>query len=93
MDKSQPCIVDWVSGCFAVVRKDFFENVSGFDERYFLYFEDVDLCRKARQFSHFVVFDPRMQIVHKARHQSASREGVVRSIVFNQVARYHIFPG
>ncbi len=90
MDKSRPSIVDWVSGCFAVVRKDFFTQVSGFDERYFLYFEDVDLCRKARQFSRFVVFDSRMVIVHRARHQSASREGVVRSIVFNHVARYHI---
>lgn len=90
MDKSCPCIVDWVSGCFAVVRKDYFLQVAGFDERFFLYFEDVDLCRKARQFTKYVVFDPRLTIIHRARHQSASRNGVFRSIIFNHVARYHI---
>jgi len=91
MDKTTPTIVDWVSGCFAIVRRDFFTHVSGFDERYFLYFEDVDLCRKARQFAKLVVFDPRVTIIHRASHQSASNRGVLRSILFNHVTRYHIF--
>jgi N-acetylglucosaminyl-diphospho-decaprenol L-rhamnosyltransferase len=90
MDKSKPCLVDWVSGCFAVVKRDLFESVSGFDERYFLYFEDVDLCRKFRQFSLGVVFDPRVSVVHVASHESAKRRGVLRSMLLNPVARYHI---
>jgi N-acetylglucosaminyl-diphospho-decaprenol L-rhamnosyltransferase len=90
MDKSLPCLVDWVSGCFAVVRRDVFESVSGFDERYFMYFEDVDLCRKFRQFSLDVVFDPRVSVIHVASHESAKRRGVLRSLLLNQVARYHV---
>jgi N-acetylglucosaminyl-diphospho-decaprenol L-rhamnosyltransferase len=90
MDKSMPCLVDWVSGCFAVVRRDLFEAVSGFDERYFMYFEDVDLCRKFRQFSFDVVFDPRVSVIHVASHESAKRRGVFRSLLLNPVARYHV---
>jgi GT2 family glycosyltransferase len=90
MDKSKPCFVDWVSGCFAVVRRDLFEHVAGFDERYFMYFEDVDLCRKFRQFSLGVVFDPRVTVIHVASHESAKRRGVFRSLLFNPVARYHV---
>jgi len=89
MDKSEPCLVDWVSGCFAVVRRDLFEAVTGFDERYFLYFEDVDLCRKFRQLSFDVVFDPRVSVIHVASHESAKRRGVFRSLLLNPAARYH----
>ena len=90
MDKENPCYVDWVSGCFAVVRRDAFESVSGFDERYFMYFEDVDLCRKFRQFSLGVIFDPRIDVVHVASHASAKRRGVFRSLLFNPIARHHV---
>jgi len=37
----------WVSGCAMLVRADLFERVGGFDERYFLYSEDVDFCMRA----------------------------------------------
>jgi GT2 family glycosyltransferase len=90
MDKSSPVIVDWVSGCFAIVKHQFFVDVGGFDERYFMYFEDVDLCRKARQYSKCVVFDPRVSVTHRAAHQSARVKGIFRSILINPLARYHM---
>ena len=90
MDKSIPCNVDWVSGCFMLISKKFFDQVSGFDDRYFLYFEDVDLCRKARQVRGNVLFDPRFEIIHKAEHASSKTNGIVRSLVLNSAARHHI---
>ena len=43
--KNSSTNVDWLSGCFMIVDRDSFEKVNGFDERFFLYFEDVDLCK------------------------------------------------
>lgn len=42
----EPIIVDWVSGFCMMIRSELFRRISGFDEDYFLYFEDVDICRR-----------------------------------------------
>src|SRR5580765_784340 len=40
--------VDWVAGMFIGFRREVYASVGGFDERYFLYYEDVDICRRLR---------------------------------------------
>lgn len=44
-----PCEVDWLDGAFLLLRPDALERVGGLDERYFLYFEEVDLCVRIRR--------------------------------------------
>ncbi len=56
--------VDWVSGAAMAMRKRTFDRLGGFDERYFLYFEDVDLCRRARREGIPVVYFPEARVEH-----------------------------
>lgn len=57
-------LFDWVSGCALFVRKDTFLDLGGFDEQFFLYFEDVDLCRRVREIGLAVVRDKHLPIIH-----------------------------
>jgi N-acetylglucosaminyl-diphospho-decaprenol L-rhamnosyltransferase len=56
--------VDWVTGCCLLVRRDCLQQLRGLDEAFFLYYEDVDLCRRARQQGWAVWYEPRLAVVH-----------------------------
>jgi GT2 family glycosyltransferase len=56
--------VDWVSGACLLTRRDVLETISGFDENFFLYSEDVDLCARIRSTGASVLFTPDVEIVH-----------------------------
>jgi GT2 family glycosyltransferase len=55
----------WVSGAAMFVRKDIFETIGGFDERFFLYFEDVDISQRVRTIGKAVAFYPDIVIRHQ----------------------------
>lgn len=61
-DRSHPC--DWVSGAGMVIRREVLEEIGLFDEGYFLYFEEVDLCRRAKSAGWEVWYLPEAGIVH-----------------------------
>ena len=61
---------DWVAGIFMFFSSSVFSEMNGFDERYFLYFEDVDLCSRLRLAGYQIVLDPRISVVHNARRDS-----------------------
>lgn len=73
----RPGEVDWVSGASLMMRTSAFEEVGGFDEKFFLYFEEVDLCRRAREKGWKVVYEPRVRIVH-LEGQTTGVGGAVR---------------
>jgi N-acetylglucosaminyl-diphospho-decaprenol L-rhamnosyltransferase len=62
--------VDWIAGMFMLFRSDAYQALGGFDERYFLYYEDVDFCRRMRQRRLAVVYDPRVEVIHDAQRAS-----------------------
>lgn len=58
------CDVPFVSGAFMFFRTEILKAVGGFDERYFLYFEDADLSRKIRDFGYRTVYFPDVSVTH-----------------------------
>ena len=61
---------DWIAGMFMLFKHDVFEKIGGFDERYFLYYEDVDLCARLASAGLRVVVCPGASAVHAARRES-----------------------
>lgn len=64
MDRSEERDVDWVSGAAMLVRREAFEQVEGFDEGFFMYVEDLDLCARMRQAGWKAVYYPKAQMLH-----------------------------
>ncbi len=60
----------WIHGCFFVIRKDLYEKVGGFDERFFLFFEDTDLCRKVLKAGFLVKQVQTAQAIHSNKRLS-----------------------
>lgn len=63
-DPSRPRDVDWVSGAAVWLRRDALETVGGWDERYFMYVEDVDLCWQLRNGGWRVGYEPGGVVTH-----------------------------
>ncbi|HEY5010280.1 MAG TPA: glycosyltransferase family 2 protein [Acidimicrobiales bacterium] len=71
--------VDWVSGAFFLARRDRFEEVGGFDERYFMFAEDMALCWQMRAHGHDVAATPDALVTHieGVSRARASREMLI----------------
>jgi len=54
-----------ISGGCILTRKSFFESIGSWNEKYFFYFEDMDLCRKINKIGKDVVYFPKSQIIHR----------------------------
>lgn len=73
-DSGQPSKVDWVPGAFALIRRSALEQVGEFDERFFLYYEEVDLCRRFQQAGWTIWYWPDVVIRHWGGESSKTVE-------------------
>jgi N-acetylglucosaminyl-diphospho-decaprenol L-rhamnosyltransferase len=83
----------WVSGACMFVRRSAYEQLGGFDEKYFMYFEDVDLCARAGRAGWRVVYAPSAKITHSGAHATSTSSKVMvrvhhRSAYVYLAARY-----
>lgn len=60
-----PLTVEYDSGCSLLIKKEVFEKIGLFDERFFMYFEDVDFCVRAKNAGLSVAVDPSTRMFHK----------------------------
>lgn len=67
----------WLSGAFFLARRSAFEAVGGFDEHFFMYFEDVDLGYRLGRAGWLCVYEPSAQIVHNGAHSTSADSGAM----------------
>jgi GT2 family glycosyltransferase len=71
LDPKQECEVDAVSGSFMFMPRALFQDIGGFDEAFFMYGEDLDICFRVKEKGFKVWYNPRTQIIHfKGRSSS-----------------------
>lgn len=63
-NENKPTEVDWVSGTALIISKKLFKKINGFDEGFFMYFEDQDLCLRAKKDKKKIIFYPSAKIYH-----------------------------
>jgi GT2 family glycosyltransferase len=68
-----PRAVDWVSGASMMIRREAFQSVGGFDERYFLYWEDADFCKRLLARGWQTAYVPRAVVTHHGGRSSRSQ--------------------
>ncbi len=73
LHRNEPCEVDWVSGAAMLLRREAAQRVGGFDEAYFMYVEDVDICWRLREAGYSVAYDPSLRLVHHIGRSSSQQ--------------------
>jgi N-acetylglucosaminyl-diphospho-decaprenol L-rhamnosyltransferase len=80
-----PQAVDWAAGMFVMFDAQAFRSVEGFDTDYFMYLEDVDICRRLNEAGHSICWIPTCSVIHDAQRASRRnwqhRKWHLRSVV------------
>jgi|GEM_PF-29072 len=88
-DLTQPKSVDWLIGSAMLVSRKDASTVGPMDDRYFMYMEDVDWCRRFWEKGRTVVYYPKAFVYHYHAKGSA-KGGFFGSLLFNRLTWYHI---
>ncbi len=83
-----PKTIDWVSGGGLFVNRETWQTLRGFDERFFLYFEDVDLCVRAQDLGVAIVSEERFAITHRGGKSFSSPESQKKYFYASQQQYY-----
>lgn len=83
---------DWVAGMFMLFRAKAFDGIGGFDERYHLYYEDVDICCRLRAHNYSLHYCTEIQVTHHAQ-RSSHRELRYLSWHASSMLRFFLSPG
>jgi N-acetylglucosaminyl-diphospho-decaprenol L-rhamnosyltransferase len=80
--------VDWVSGACILVRPEAFAAVDGFDDGYFMYFEDVDLAWRLAKLGWNTMYVPAARITHSGAHSTRTQADFMRRVHHQSAERY-----
>lgn len=85
----QAASVPWVLGAAIAVRRAVFEQVGGFDESFFMYFEEVDLCRRLRRDGWDIHYVPAARVTHLGAASTSQVRGEMAVEHFRSTLRFY----
>lgn len=74
-----PVEIDFISGCFMFFRTEVLKKCGGFDERYFMYFEDADITRKIQKLGK-TIYNPAIEVTHEWKRENRTLRGFLRQV-------------
>jgi len=80
--------IDWLSGACLLVRREAFAEAGKFDDRFFMYMEDIDLAKKLKNSGWKIIYFPKTLIVH---HQGKSSENNLKKIISIKNRSQHLY--
>lgn len=72
VDFKEPTEVDFCTGCFMFIKTETLKKLNGFDERFFMYFEDIDLTQRAKKYGKTIIY-PDAEVYHSWNRDSAQK--------------------
>ena len=90
-DHKKTVEVDWLFGACLLVRKSATEKIGLMDERYFMYFEDMDYCRRFWENGYKIIYLSDVEIIHYHAQYSSEREGILG--VLSRGGQIHLISG
>ncbi len=81
--------VEWVTGAALMIRAHVFHSLSGFDETMFMYFEDKDLCKRARDLRWGVWFVPHVTVMHYLGKSSSGTNNARLRAIYRASQKYY----
>jgi len=88
---SRSAPVDWLFGACLLIRRSVLEKIGSFDERFFVYFEDLDFCRRCWEKDFQVYYFAEVEMVHYHQRLSAEKSGILG--IFDKAGRVHLMSG
>lgn len=82
--------VAWVSGAFLLTRRVLWEQLGGLDERYFMYVEDVDYCRRVRQRGYRIAYLAQVHVLH---YEGAGKPWIGEAALLRTMNSYTLYLG
>lgn len=92
LDRNKEQKVDVVGGACMMIKKSLFEKISGFDERFFMYFEEADFCFRIKQLGYSITYYPKAKAIHLVGRSSQDKEWIEKTFEqsrFRFFKKYH----
>lgn len=89
IDRNKNLEVDWLQGACFMIKKEIFNKIKGYDEKIFMYLDDMDICRRVWEIEKSVYYMGEVSAIHLHQKMSIDKN-IFISILTNKLSRIHI---